>query len=67
MKSTFDEHDNIMNSNLPLLLKEKVYNQCILPILSLLKKTWCLTKDLKGQLINKQREMKKNPEYNMER
>lgn len=67
MKSTFDEHDNIMNSNLPLLLKEKVYNQCILPILALLKKTWCLTKDLKGQLINKQREMKKNPEYNMER
>lgn len=53
MKSTFDEHDNIMNSNLPLLLKEKVYNQCILPILALLKKNLVPHKRSKGT-ANKQ-------------
>ncbi len=35
----------VMSSNLPLSLRRKVYNQCILPVLT--SETWHLTKELK--------------------
>ncbi len=32
--SNFGKQNLVMNSNLPLSLKRKVYNQCILPVLT---------------------------------
>ena len=36
-----------MKSNLPLSLKRKVYNECILPFLTYISETWSLTKGMK--------------------
>uniref|UniRef100_A0A224Z1G1 Tick transposon n=1 Tax=Rhipicephalus zambeziensis TaxID=60191 RepID=A0A224Z1G1_9ACAR len=36
--STFGKHYQIMNDSLPLSIKRKVYNSCILPVLALIAK-----------------------------
>ncbi len=43
--TAFGKQGDIMNSNLPLSLKKKVYNQCILPVLTYGSETWHLTKE----------------------
>ncbi len=48
-----------MNSNLPLSLKRKVYNQCILPVLTYGSETWCLTKELERKLRSAHRGMER--------
>ncbi len=48
-----------MNSNLPLSLKRKVYNQCILPVLAHGSETWRLTKELERKLRSAQRGMER--------
>ncbi len=55
----FDRQSLVMNSNLPLSLKKKVYNQCILPVLTYGSETWHLTKELEGNLRIAQRGMEK--------
>ncbi len=45
------------NNNLPLSLKRKVYNQCILPILTYGSETWHLTKEQERKLRSAQRGM----------
>ncbi len=48
-----------MNSNLPLSLKRKVYNQCILPILTYGSETWHLTNEQEEKLRSAQRGMER--------
>ncbi len=48
-----------MNSNFPLSLKRKVYNQCILPVLTYGSETWRLTKELERKLRSAQRGMER--------
>ncbi len=48
-----------MNNNLPLSLKRKVYNQCILPVLTYGSKTWHLTKEQEQKLRSAQRGMER--------
>ncbi len=43
-RTAFGKYGDIMNSTLPLSLKRKVYNQCILPVLTYGSETWHLTK-----------------------
>ena len=40
----FGSQHNIMKSSFPLALKRKLYNQCILHVLSYESETWSLTK-----------------------
>ncbi len=57
-----------MNSNLPLSLKRKVYNQCVLPVLTYVSETWRLTKELREETETCTKgNGEKNAGYNMER
>ncbi len=53
--SAFFKHGAIMSTSLPLFLKRKLYNHCILPVLTYGSETWCLTKDLERKLRRTQR------------
>ncbi len=57
--SAFGKQNLVMNSNLPLSLKRKVYNQCILPVLTYGSETWRLTKELERKLRSAQRGMER--------
>ncbi len=57
--SAFGKHNLVMNSNLPLSMKRKVYNQCIIPVLTYGLETWRLTKELERKLRSAQRGMKR--------
>ncbi len=48
--SAVSKQNLLMNSNLPLSLKRKVYNHCILPVLMYGLETWRLTKELERKL-----------------
>ncbi len=65
--SAFGKQNLVMNMNLPLSLKRKVYNQCILPVLTYGSETWRLTKELERKLRSAKRGREKNAGYNMER
>ncbi len=57
--SAIAQQNIVMNISLPLSLKRKVYNQCILPVLTYGSKTWRLTKKLERKLRSAQRGMKR--------
>ncbi len=57
--SAFGKQNLIMNSNLPISLKRKVYNQCILPVLMYGSENWRLTKELERKLRSAQRGMER--------
>ncbi len=57
--TAFGKHGDIMNSNLPLSVKRKIYNQCILPVLTCGSETWHLTKEQEQRLRSAQRGMEK--------
>ncbi len=48
-----------MNNNLPLFLKRKINNQCILSVLRYGSETWRLTKELERKLRSAQRGMER--------
>ncbi len=48
--SAFGKQNLVMNSDLPLSLKRRVYNQRILPVLTYGSETWRLTKELERKL-----------------
>ncbi len=48
--SSFGEQNLVMNSNLPLSLKRKVYNQCTLLALTYGSGTWRPTKELERKV-----------------
>ncbi len=64
--SAFGKQNLVMNSNLPLSLKRKVYNQCILPVLTYGSETWRLTKELEETEKCTKGNGEKNAGYNME-
>ncbi len=57
--SAFGKQNLVMNSNLPISLKRKVYNQCILPVLKYGSETWRLTKELERKLRSAKRGMER--------
>ncbi len=57
--SGFGQQNLVMNSNLSLSLKRKVYNQCILPVLTYGSETWRLTKELERKLKSAQKGMER--------
>ncbi len=57
--SAFGKQNLVMNSKLQLSLKRKVYNQCILPVLTYGAETWRLNKELERKLKNAQRGMER--------
>uniref|UniRef100_A0A224YMB0 Endonuclease-reverse transcriptase n=1 Tax=Rhipicephalus zambeziensis TaxID=60191 RepID=A0A224YMB0_9ACAR len=57
--STFGKHSQIINGSLPLSLKGKVYNTCILPVLTYEAETWRLTKRVQLKLRTTQRAMER--------
>ncbi len=52
--SAFGRQNHVMNCNLPLSLKRKVYNHCILPVLMYGSETWRLTNGLERKLRSAQ-------------
>ena len=57
--SAFGKNSIILKSNMPLCLKRKVFNQCILPALTYGAETWTLTKRMVQKLQTAQRSMKR--------
>ncbi len=57
--TAFGKHGDIMNSNLPLSLKRKIYSHCILPVLKYGSEIWYLTKEQEQKLRNAQRGMER--------
>ncbi len=57
--SAFGKQNLVMNSSLPLSLKRKVYNQCILPALTYGSEAWRLTKESERKLRSAQRGMER--------
>ncbi len=57
--SAFGKQNLVMNSNLPLSLKRKVFNHCILTVLTYGSETWRLTKELERKLRSAQRGMER--------
>ncbi len=55
----FGKQNLVMNRNLPLSLKRKVYKQCILPVLTYGSETWRLTRELERKLRSAQRGMER--------
>ncbi|MCJ3464060.1 hypothetical protein LNY58_26610, partial [Klebsiella pneumoniae] len=52
-------HYEIMTGNLPLSLKRKVFNHCILPVLTYSAETWRIAKKLEMKLRSTQRAMER--------
>ena len=57
--AAFNKYGDFMKSKLPLCLKRKVYNQCILPVITYGSETWCLTQRLERKLRTAQRSMER--------
>ncbi len=57
--TAFRKHGDIVNSNLPLSLKRKVCNQCILPVLTYGLEAWHLTNEQEQKLRSAQRGMER--------
>lgn len=53
----YGRHSKLVNGNLPLSLKRKLYNYCILPVLTYGEETWRITKKLERKLRTTQRAM----------
>ena len=56
----FGRYSNIMKGNLPICLKRKVYNQCILPAISYGSETWTLTSKMEKKLAAAQHNMERS-------
>ena len=55
----FGRQNNAMKSNLPLSLKGKAYNQCILPVITCGSEIWRLAKSMERKLQSAQRGMER--------
>ena len=56
----YGKYGNIMRGSLPVCLKRKVYNQCILPAMLYGCETWKLTKAMEMKLRSAQRAMERS-------
>ena len=58
--SCFGRHKEILcNKDIPMSLRRKVYNQCVLPTMTYGSETWSLTKYLETKLQTAQRAMER--------
>ena len=57
--SAVGKQGNILRGSLPLCLKRKVFNQCVLPVMTYGSETWTLTKPLERKLRSAQRGMER--------
>ena len=58
--AAFANHKDIFKSNMPLSLKRKVYNACVLPAITYGSETWTLTAALENKLRVAQRKMERS-------
>ena len=59
--NAFCKQDNIMrDKNLPMRLKRKAFNECILPVMTYGCETWSLSNTQLGKLVTTQKEDGKN-------
>lgn len=56
----FGRYSTIMKGKLPLCLKKKVYNQCIIPAISYAAETWTLTSKMERKLAASQHNMERS-------
>ncbi|PIK48481.1 endonuclease-reverse transcriptase [Apostichopus japonicus] len=56
----FGRYSHIMKGNLPLCLKRKVYDQCILPSMTYASETWTLTIKMERKLAAAQHNMERS-------
>ena len=57
--NTFARLNDVFRSNLPICLKRKVMNQCVLPVLTYGSETWTLTNRMATKLKVTQRKMER--------
>ena len=55
--NAFGRQSKIMKGSLPICLKRKVYNQCVLPTMIYGSETWKPTKPMENKLRSAQRRM----------
>ena len=56
----FERNSDIMNSSMPICLKRKVFDQCILPAITYASETWTLTAKMENKLEAAQRNMERS-------
>jgi ribonuclease HII len=56
----FGRNNDIMKSNMPICLKRKVFDQCILPAITYASETWTLTTKMENKLAAAQRNMERS-------
>ena len=57
--SAFGRHSNILRGSLPLCLKRKVFNQCVLPVMTYGSETWTTILETEKKLKRTQRAMER--------
>ena len=57
---SFNDNKALPKSNIPLSLKRKLYNQCILPAMTYASETWTMTKAMERRLAAAQRKMERS-------
>lgn len=57
--AAFGKHNDIMRSNLPICLKKKIFDQCILPAMTYASETWTTTNKMNNKLQTTQRAMER--------
>ena len=58
--AAFGKHTNILRSRLPISMKRKLFNQCILPTMTYASETWSLTNKILNRLRTTQRAMERS-------
>ena len=56
----FNKYRDIMKSKIPICLKRKVYNQCVLTAMTYGSQTWAITKRMQERLSITQRSMERS-------
>ena len=57
--AAFNKLSNILRSNLPINLKRKLFNQCVLSAMTYTSETWTLSKKIENKLRTAQRAMER--------
>ena len=55
----YNKYRYILRSDMPLCLKRKIFNQCIIPLMAYGSETWKLTKGAKYKLVRAQKAMER--------
>ena len=55
----YNNNKVVFGSNIPISLKRKVFNQCVLPAMTYASETWTTTKQMEDRLARSQRQMER--------